>query len=179
MVAQRTEVASARGYAQAIRFADVHVRGARVWAVEGAAGHHGAGLVRELSGRGETVIESGRGSRDERRLRTKDDPLDAIRGARAALASETLSLPRSGQRREALRLLLLARRSPIEVRRRRPYDMIVRYGGDEFVCAMPNLSALDARARFDKIAAALTAVNAEHSVTVGLAEADPVTVFKN
>jgi diguanylate cyclase (GGDEF)-like protein len=56
----------------------------------------------------------------------------------------------------------------------RPYDVIVRYGGDEFVCAMPNLSALDARGRFDKIAAALTAVNAEHSVTVGLAEADPV-----
>jgi diguanylate cyclase (GGDEF)-like protein len=56
----------------------------------------------------------------------------------------------------------------------RPYDVIVRYGGDELVCAMPNLSALDARARFDKIAAALTAVNAEHSVTVGLAEADPV-----
>ena len=51
--------------------------------------------------------------------------------------------------------------------------MIVRYGGDELVCAMPNLTALDARARFEKIAAALTAVNAEHSVTVGLAEADP------
>ena len=49
----------------------------------------------------------------------------------------------------------------------RPYDVIVRYGGDELVCAMPNLSALDARARFDKIAAELTAVNAEHSVTVG------------
>ena len=55
----------------------------------------------------------------------------------------------------------------------RPYDVIVRYGGDELVCAMPNVSALDARTRFDKIAAALTAVNAEHSVTVGLAEADP------
>jgi diguanylate cyclase (GGDEF)-like protein len=56
----------------------------------------------------------------------------------------------------------------------RPYDVIVRYGGDELVCAMPNISALDATARFDNIAAALTAVNAEHSVTVGLAEADPV-----
>jgi diguanylate cyclase (GGDEF)-like protein len=56
----------------------------------------------------------------------------------------------------------------------RPYDVIVRYGGDELVCAMPNVSALEARARFDKIAAALTAVNAEHSVTVGLAEADPM-----
>ncbi|HEX7309730.1 MAG TPA: GGDEF domain-containing protein [Gaiellaceae bacterium] len=61
----------------------------------------------------------------------------------------------------------------------RPHDVIVRYGDAELVCAMPNLSALDARARFDKIAAELTAVDAQHSVTVGLAEADPQTVFKN
>src|SRR5438067_6464486 len=56
----------------------------------------------------------------------------------------------------------------------RPYDVIVRYGGDELVCAMPNLSAREARARFEPIAAALTAIDAEHSVTVGLAEAEPV-----
>jgi diguanylate cyclase (GGDEF)-like protein len=55
----------------------------------------------------------------------------------------------------------------------RPYDVIVRYGGDELVCAMPNLNAPEARARFEKIAAALTAVDAEHSVTFGLAEAEP------
>ena len=30
------------------------------------------------------------------------------------------------------------------------YDVIVRYGGDEFVCAMPNVVAPEARARFDK-----------------------------
>ena len=55
--------------------------------------------------------------RDERRLQGKDDSLDAIRAARTALASKTLALPRSGQRREALRLLLLARRSAVDVRR--------------------------------------------------------------
>jgi len=55
----------------------------------------------------------------------------------------------------------------------RPYDVIVRYGGDELVCAMPNLSGPEARARFETIAAALKAVDAEHSVTVGLAEAEP------
>ena len=37
--------------------------------------------------------------------------------ARAALASETLALPRSGGRRETLRLLLVARRSAVDVRR--------------------------------------------------------------
>ena len=55
----------------------------------------------------------------------------------------------------------------------RPYDVIVRYGGDELLCAMPNLSAPDARARFEKIAAVLTAADAKHSVTFGLAEAEP------
>lgn len=55
----------------------------------------------------------------------------------------------------------------------RPYDVIVRYGGDEFVCAMPNLTAPEARARFERIAASLAAADADHSVTVGLAEAGP------
>jgi transposase len=117
VVGERSLRASAGGYAEAVRFAEEYAPGARVWAVEGA-GQYGAGLARYLSGRGERVIESGRGSRDERRLRGKDDPLDAIRAARAALASETLALPRMGQRREALRLLLVARRGAIEVRRR-------------------------------------------------------------
>lgn len=87
-----------------------------VWAVEGV-GHYGAGHVRYLSGRGETILEAGRGPRNERRLQSKDDPLDAVRAARTVLASETLALPRAGQRWEALRLLLLARGSAVDVRR--------------------------------------------------------------
>jgi diguanylate cyclase (GGDEF)-like protein len=55
----------------------------------------------------------------------------------------------------------------------RPYDVVVRFGGDEFVCAMSNLGLPEARARFEKIAAALTAVDAEHSVTFGVVEAEP------
>jgi diguanylate cyclase (GGDEF)-like protein len=55
----------------------------------------------------------------------------------------------------------------------RPYDVIVRYGGDELLCAMPNLSPREARARFRKIAAALAAADRNHSVTFGLAEAEP------
>jgi transposase len=63
------------------------------------------------------VLELSRTPRAERRLHGKDDELDAVRTARAALASETLALPRSGERREALRLLLVARRSAVDVRR--------------------------------------------------------------
>jgi diguanylate cyclase (GGDEF)-like protein len=54
----------------------------------------------------------------------------------------------------------------------RPYDVVVRYGGDELVCAMPNLSGPEARARFGTIAAVLTAVDPEHSITFGVAEAE-------
>ena len=63
------------------------------------------------------MLELSRTARAERRLRGKEDALDAIRAARAALANGTLALPRSGERREALRLLLLARRSAVDVRR--------------------------------------------------------------
>ena len=116
VIAQRSVQTNARGYAAAVRFAEEHSNGARVWAIEGA-GHYGAGLARYLSGRGETVLEVGRGPRDERRLRGKNDSLDAIRAARTALANETPAMPRAGQRREAVRLLLLARRSAVDVRR--------------------------------------------------------------
>jgi transposase len=116
VIAQRSVPADARGYATAVRFADRHAPGARVWAIEGA-GHYGAGLTRYLAARQERLHEISRTNRGERRLRGKDDPLDAVRAARTALASVTIALPRSGQRQEALRVLLLARRSAVDVRR--------------------------------------------------------------
>ena len=115
-IARRSVRASPRGYSAALRFAAEVTSGPRVWAIEGA-GHYGAGLTRYLAGRGETVLEISRTPRAERRLRGKDDSLDAARTARAALASEKLAVPRSGERREALRLLLVARRSAVDVRR--------------------------------------------------------------
>src|SRR6266516_3087081 len=116
VLARRAVGANAGGYSAALRFAEETAGGARAWAIEGT-GSYGAGLARYLAGRGETVLEAGRIRRAERRLRGKDDALDAVRTARAALAGETLPLPRSGERREALRLLLIARRSAVDVRR--------------------------------------------------------------
>jgi transposase len=116
VVAETVVEASARGYAEALRFADRHAHGVRAWAVEGA-GHYGAGLARYLGERSETVIEVGRHARGERRLHGKNDPLDAIRAARTGLAAEKLTLPRSGERQESLRVLLLARRSAVDARR--------------------------------------------------------------
>jgi hypothetical protein len=68
-------------------------------------------------GRACARLEVGRSPRGKRRLRGKDDQLDAVRAARAALRREPLPRPRSGERREALRLLLVARRSAVDVRR--------------------------------------------------------------
>jgi transposase len=116
LLARQAVGANRGGYREALRFADRHAAGRRRWAIEGA-GHCGAGLARFLAERGETALEIGRTPRAERRLRGKDDRLDAVRTARAALASETLALPRAGERREALRLLLIARRSAVDVRR--------------------------------------------------------------
>jgi transposase len=116
VVAQRSVQTDASGYSEAVRFAERYAAGVRVWAVEGA-GHYGAGLARQLAARGETVLESGRPARVERRLKGKDDSLDAIRAARTVLGGEQRTLPRAGQRQEALRVLLLARRSAVDVRR--------------------------------------------------------------
>jgi diguanylate cyclase (GGDEF)-like protein len=55
----------------------------------------------------------------------------------------------------------------------RPYDVIVRYSGDEFLCAMPHITAPEARARFQRIAHALAAVDAGHAMSFGLAQAHP------
>jgi diguanylate cyclase (GGDEF)-like protein len=85
------------------------------------------------------------------------DGLKAVNDSQGHLAGDAL-----------LRLLGQTLRTNV-----RPYDVIVRYGGDELLCAMPNLNSREARARFEKIAAALAAADSNYSVTFGLAEAGP------
>jgi transposase len=116
VVAGKAVRANGRGYREALRFGERYGAGRRAWAIEGT-GSYGAGLARYLAGQGETVLELSRTPRAERRLHGKDDALDAARTARAALANQTLALPRAGEQREALRLLLVARRSAVDVRR--------------------------------------------------------------
>jgi transposase len=116
VVAGKTARANARGYRDLLCLAERYAAGRRAWAIEGT-GSYGAGLTRYLAERGETVLEVSRTPRTERRLRGKDDTLDAARTAHSALAADTLARPRAGERREALRLLLVARRSAVDVRR--------------------------------------------------------------
>jgi diguanylate cyclase (GGDEF)-like protein len=51
----------------------------------------------------------------------------------------------------------------------RPYDPVVRSGGDEFVCAVSDTDLEAARARFDRVREALAKQHPGTSVTVGLA----------
>jgi transposase len=116
VVAGAAAAANGRGYRELLRVATQHAPGRRVWAIEGS-GSYGAGLARFLADRGETVFEVSRTPRSSQRVRGKDDTLDAVETARAALASDAHARPRIGERREALRLLLVARRSAVDVRR--------------------------------------------------------------
>ncbi len=54
--------------------------------------------------------------------------------------------------------------------RLRSYDLIVRYGGDEFLCAVSDLSLLDAAARLSEANVVLSALPSPASFTAGLAE---------
>ena len=116
VIAGATAAASGRGYRELLAVAQRLAQGRRVWAIEGG-GSYGAGLARFLAERGEAVLEVSRTPATQRRLKGKDDALDAVRVARAALVADTLASPRAGERREALRLLLIARRSAVDVRR--------------------------------------------------------------
>lgn len=51
----------------------------------------------------------------------------------------------------------------------RTYDVIVRYGGDEFLCAMPNIDTEGAKQRLAAIATALAAGDRGYSISFGLA----------
>jgi diguanylate cyclase (GGDEF)-like protein len=52
----------------------------------------------------------------------------------------------------------------------RSYDLIMRFGGDEFVCALPDVDVKGVRRRFADVSATLAAGSAQASITVGFAE---------
>ena len=84
--------------------------------VEGT-GSYGAGLARHLASAELDVVEVDRPSRQACRRAGKSDPLDAVSAARAALSGSAAGLPKSRTGRvEAIRVLMVARRSAIDER---------------------------------------------------------------
>jgi transposase len=102
VLAKTTTSADAAGYQQLLGFANRHLPGRRLWAVEGA-GSFGAGLTVVLQQHRERVVEVGRPKRPAHRTGAKSDTLDAVRAAREALGQDRLAIPRRRGEREALR----------------------------------------------------------------------------
>ncbi|HVF77444.1 MAG TPA: GGDEF domain-containing protein [Solirubrobacteraceae bacterium] len=55
----------------------------------------------------------------------------------------------------------------------RSYDLIIRIGGDEFLCAMTDMTLLDARERFRQVAGMLADSGQVGWIRAGLAELGP------
>lgn len=116
VIAELTVQADAHALARLGAWADQHATAPRrQWVIDGARSH-GLGLVRLLRAAGEHVAEAPRVKRASRRGTGKSDAIDAAAIARAALATPTLAEPRADGTREALRILLVARRHHSDTR---------------------------------------------------------------
>lgn len=115
------------------------------------------GALRRDRGRSDLAREIDRARRSDGRLVlafVDVDGLKAINDVRGHAAGD-----------ELLRDVGVALRS-----RLRSYDLVIRYGGDEFLCALPGTDLEGAQRRFDEVTRELTGRNAHASVSTGLAE---------
>lgn len=99
--------ATGAGYSRMVDWAKTNASGRRVWALEGT-GSFAAGLAEALARVGEDVLEVGA---LKRARGAKNDRVDAVRAARAALAREHQGSPRVRGLREAIRALSATRHS--------------------------------------------------------------------
>ncbi|PMR75292.1 IS110 family transposase [Billgrantia endophytica] len=88
--------------------------GTRCWVIEGC-GQWGRGLAAWLMARDETVREIDSPRRAARRMGKKDDTIDALRAAREAIGRNNLAEPRGLGDRQALAMLMSARRSAVQM----------------------------------------------------------------
>lgn len=106
--------ATPAGYRAVAAFIAAHGEVLRV-GVEGTSSY-GAALTRYLTASGIEVVEVIRPNRQTRRLRGKSDPIDALAAARTALADQTVTPKDTTGQIDAMRYLLVARRSAVKAR---------------------------------------------------------------
>ena len=105
-----------QGYRQLLTWIRGHGELVRV-GIEGT-GSYGAGLTRHLAKAEVTILEVDRPDRSDRRRKGKDDDLDAISAARAALHQRRTTVPKSRDGAvEALRVLRVTRAHAVRERR--------------------------------------------------------------
>lgn len=105
-----------QGYRQMLTWIRDHGELVRV-GIEGT-GSYGAGLTRHLAKAEVTILEVDRPDRSDRRRKGKDDDLDAISAARAALHQRRTTVPKSRDGAvEALRVLRVTRAHAVRERR--------------------------------------------------------------
>lgn len=132
---------------------DTHVHTHSAAVLDARTGGHGAGLTRHLERGNEVVIELDRPERAQRRHGAKSDPLDAVRAAREALSRPRLGAPRSGGDRQALSVLLAARRSAVNAAtdaQRQVFSLVIaapeqiraRFRGQEVPAMLKTAAAL-------------------------------------
>jgi transposase len=107
--------ATAAGYRTLVRWADAHGP-VQAYGIEGT-GSYGAGLSRALTSQGRYVIEVDRPNRRLRRQYGKNDTIDAEAAARAVLAGEARTRPKSGDGEvEMIRQLKIVRDTALKSR---------------------------------------------------------------
>lgn len=107
--------ATAAGYRKLVRWADAHGP-VQAYGIEGT-GSYGAGLSRALTSQGRYVIEVDRPNRRLRRQHGKKDTIDAEAAARAVLAGEARTRPKSGDGEvEMIRQLKIVRDTALKSR---------------------------------------------------------------
>ena len=112
VIAARSFASTSTGCARLLAWARQHAPGPRLaFSIEGTRSY-GAGLARAAAAAGLLVIECEQPARKTRRGTGKSDPIDAHLAVQAALQLDAakLPVPRADGDREALRILLTARR---------------------------------------------------------------------
>lgn len=109
-----------RGYAEVLAWIAEHTPGPRVIIGLEGTRSYGIGLARAVQAAGLVVVEVERPKRSDRRSRGKSDPIDAHLAALHTLRldADRLPTPRADGDREALRILLSARRELATTRTR-------------------------------------------------------------